>query len=315
MNRREALAKATITTADVTYGLLEPQAARAFVRKIKERTTLSNSIRTRMVRASSGSIDKVSVASRIIRKATENTDDGYRVGASFDTADYQTVKVRLPWEVTEDTLHENIEGEGFENTLVDEMTTQFALDLEDLEINGDTASGDPFVSINDGLLKLATVGNGAHVIDGALINGGNISKAHFFEAYRQFPHRLRAGLGGELRWLASPAQVTNWWESLTDRATAAGDAVLEGRVDAARGPLGIPFMGDGIPSMPDTVMLLTAPRNLVRIISWELRKRRVTGETDAQLAALDKRLYIYFLKHDFIVEEYDAVVRVNGLVA
>jgi hypothetical protein len=51
----------------------------------------------------------------------------------------------------------------------------------------------------------------------------------------------------------------------------------------------------------------------VRVISWEIRKRKVTGETDAELAALDKRFYIYFLKHDVIVEETDAVVRIHTL--
>ena len=153
MDRRQALSKATITTTDATAGLLDPEQGRAFIRALKESTSLSTKIRQEVRTASSGEINKLATGSRIIRSATENADDGYRVGATFDTVEYTTRKIRLPWEVTEDVFHENIEGEGLEADLTSEMTTQFALDLEDLEINGDTTSLNAFVQINDGILK------------------------------------------------------------------------------------------------------------------------------------------------------------------
>lgn len=320
MNRREALAKATITTSDAAAGLLDPQQARAFLRQIKESDVWGRTIRQEVRGASSGEVDKIATGARIIRAATENSDDGYRAGATFATVPYQTAKIRLPWEVTEDVFQENIEGAGLEATLTGEMTKQFGLDLSDLEINGDTAAigaDAPFLNINDGVLKQVAAANIAgRNINGSLINSGAIHKAHFFEALYAMPNKYRAR--GGLQWFMSPNRAVAWWEHLSDRASGAGDTLLAGGNAAGRnGPLGIPIAGDadnpGIPMWPDSVIMLGQPRNFVRVVSWQVRKRRVTGETDASLAARDKRFYVFFVKQDVIVEELDALVRVHSL--
>jgi HK97 family phage major capsid protein len=313
MTRRQALAKATVTTTDAASGLLDPQQGTSFIRKLKEKTSLASQIRQEVRTASSGEINKIATGSRIIRGATENADDGYRAGATFATVGYTTRKVRLPWEVTEDVFHENIEGAGLEQTLVEEMTDQFALDLEDLEINGDTAdaSGDAaFLTINDGILKqIETAAVAGRNIDASLINGGALDKGHFFEALYAMPNVYRRS--GNLRWILSPARAIQWWETVAERATASGDSALLGEGGALTKPLGIPFLE--VPSLPDDVILLADPRNFVRVISWQVRRKKVTGETDAELAAKDKRFYIFFIKHDIVVEETDAVVRIHTL--
>jgi hypothetical protein len=330
MTRREALAKATITTTDAAAGLLDPSQARAFIRTIKDSDPFGMAIRQEIRGTSSGEIDKIATGSRIIRAATENADDGYRAGATFATVPYQTTKVRLPWEVTEDVFHENIEGQELEATLTAEMTQQFGNDLSDLDINGDTAAvgGDAaFLNIDDGLLKQIAAANVAgRNIDGSAINAGALSKAHFFEGLYALPNKYRAR--GGLRWFMSPNRAVSWWEHLSDRNTAAGDQLLTGAggsgdlQSAARGPLGVPILGGrsedgtftaGIPQWPDSVIVLAQPRNFVRVVSWQVRKRKVTGETDMELAARDKRFYVFFIKRDIVVEEMDAVVRIHTL--
>jgi HK97 family phage major capsid protein len=313
MDRRDALNKATITTTGVGTGLLSAERGRAFIRALKEKGNLSTQMRQETRTAATGTIDKMATGARILRAATENTDDGNRAGATFETLSYTTRKVRLPWEITEDALHENLEGQNLEAIMLDEMTQQFAIDLEDLELNGDTGdvSADaPFLTINDGILKLvedqAVSGRN---IDGSTINAGVINKAHFFDALYAMPNRYRNS--GKLRWIMSPARHISWWEVLSDRSTAAGDALLEARGGAADGPLGIPVLE--VPAMPDDTILLADPRNFTRVISWQVRRRKITGETDAQLAALDKRFYIFFIKHDVVVEEFNAVVRIHTL--
>jgi HK97 family phage major capsid protein len=315
MTRREALAKATLTTANSGGALLDPRQGRAFVRALKEKANLLNAMRQEIVGEPQGEINKISTGARIIRHAPENADDGYRAGAAFDSVPYVTRKIRLPWEVTEDLFHENVEREALEATLRDEMTTQFALDLEDLAVNGDTsdASADaPFLTIDDGILKQITdAAVPGRNIDGSSINGGAINKSHFFEALYALPNRYRAR--GGLEWLMGPNRSVSYWEHLTDRNTAAGDALLAQRTGAAGalGPLGIPIRE--VPAMPDDTILLSQPRNFVQVISWQVRRRRVTGETDADLAARDKRFYVFFIKQDVIIEEPDAVVRVHSL--
>jgi hypothetical protein len=314
MNRRQALLKATLTTSDVGTGLLDAQQSTAFLRKLKENTSLANEMRQEIRTNDQGEFNKIATGARIIRGAPENADDGYRAGATFDVASYSTRKLRLPWEVTEDVFHGNIEGQRLEQTLTDEMTQQFALDLEDLEINGDTAAGagpdQPFLTINDGILKQVAAGPAGRQIDGAAINSGDFSKDHLFEALYAMPNIYRRQ--GNLRWIISPARKVQWWEMLSELPTAAGDAaLLGGSGGAISSPLGIPFLE--VPALPDNVILLANPRNFVRVVSWQIRKKKVTGETDATLAALDKRFYIFFLKHDVIVEEPDAVVRIFGV--
>jgi hypothetical protein len=315
MDRREALNKATVTTTGVGTGMLSAQRGTAFLRALRQKGTLSTQMRQETRTAATGTIDKIATGARILRAATENSDDGYRVGATFSQLSYTTAKVRLPWEITEDALHENLEGENLEAILLDEMTQQFAYDLEDLEINGDTGdvSADaPFLTINDGILKLITTeARSGRNLNGASVNAGVINKAHFFDMLYAMPNKYRNS--GQLRWIMSPARHISWWEVLSDRSTAAGDALLEARGGAADGPLGIPVLE--VPGMPDSTILLANPRNFVRVVSWQVRRRKITGDTDAQLAALDKRFYIFFLKHDVVVEEFDAVVRSYGLAA
>jgi HK97 family phage major capsid protein len=311
------LQKATITTATSTDALLDPQQANRLIWKLKEQTALGGQIRTQPVRAPAGEINKAFTAARIIRAATENADDGYRVGATFTSIPYVTRKIRLPWEVTEDVFHENIVGEQLEAQLEDQMTQQWALDVEDLELNGDTADVSPdaaFLTINDGILKMiAAGGSGAHRVNGAAIDAGAFSHDHLFEAYEAMPNRYRRQ--GGLKLLMSPNRSLSWQRYLVDRPSG---GTLADTIMVSGGNVGTPLGRAPIvevPAMPDNRVLLMDPRNIVRVVSWEVRRRRVTGETDMELAAKDKRFYIFFLKLDVLIEEMDAVVDVYGLVA
>lgn len=315
MDRREALTKATITTTGVGTGLLSAERGRAFIRALKDRGVLSTKLTQDTRTAATGVVDKMATGARIIRAATENADDGYRVGATFEQVPYTTKKVRLPWEITEDALHENLESGGLESDMLDEMTTQFALDLEDLEINGDSADASAdaaFLTINDGILKLvATAAQAGRNLNGATTNSGVFSKAHMFDALFAMPPKYRNQPGNV--WIMSPNRQVQWWEQLTDRTTDAGDALLLGSGGAADKPLGYNILTP--PSWPDSVVFLCNPKNFHRVVSWQIRRRVVTGATDAELAAKDKRFYVFFIKHDVIVEEFDAVVRTYGLAA
>lgn len=314
MDRRQAIAKATIDTTAATAGLLQPEQSRAFIRLIKEKGTLSNVMRLETRASSAGVINKISTAGRIVRAATENADDGYRAGAAFATVAYQTKKVRLPWEVTEDVFHENVTGEALEGTILSEMTDQFALDLEDLDINGDSADASadaPFLTIDDGLLKQIAASGVAHNINGATIASGVWGKSHMYEAIKGIPNRYRQT--ANLRWIMSPARKLQWWQSVVDRPNYGGDDLLLGGGGVIDRPYGIEILE--VPSWPDSQVVLADPKNFVRVVSWDIRKRKVTGITDATLAAKDKRFYVFFLKRDVVVEEYNAVARVYGLTA
>jgi len=137
--------------------------------------------------------------SRILRKKTENSDDGYRAGINESQVDYSTTAVRLPWEITEETLSENIEGESLEATITKLMTTQLGVDCEDLYLNGDTETDSTdadydFLKINDGWIK--QISNGGHVYDASAETGMSLDM--FYEALGAMPNKYN---NGKLRWL------------------------------------------------------------------------------------------------------------------
>ena len=134
--------KAAISTGTLASGLLNPEQARKFIQQTFDATNLGGLIRHEMRTAKTGEIDKIGIASRFVRKKTENTDDGYRADVKTSQIEYATTAIRLPWEITEETLRENIEGQNFEQIVTNLMTTQLGVDLEDLYLNSDQKTGE-----------------------------------------------------------------------------------------------------------------------------------------------------------------------------
>lgn len=142
MDNSSIIRKAAIETNTLSSGLLNPEQARKFIQQTFEATNLGGLVRHEMRTAKTGEIDKIGIGRRILRKKTENTDDGYRAEVRTSQIEYATTAVRLPWEITEETLRENIEGQNFEQIVTNLMTTQLGIDMEDLYLNGDEANGD-----------------------------------------------------------------------------------------------------------------------------------------------------------------------------
>lgn len=324
-DRRQALAelqKATIDTA--VGGQLNPEQAKAFMQEIQDSSSFGSQIRQEQRTATKGTIEKMGSGSRLIRGAIENADDGYRAGISTDEIEYDAGKLKLPFEVTEDFFRHNIEGQPVEPKIVGRMTRQFGNDLDDLNINGDESdvSGEAaFVALDDGLLVKAETGGHTHRVKATEVKDGEGKKLEgamaselFFAAKYAMPDKYVNS--GRLRWMMSPNRWTSWIESLIHRNTGVGDAALTAK-DLY--PLGIPPMiaasstenpnpMPGVPFFPDDRILLCDPQNLVRVVTWDVRSKRVTGDTDWELATRDKRGYIFFIEQDFVIEEEDAIV-------
>jgi len=316
MDRAEAiaaLAKATVTTTVGAGGLLNPAQSKAFLEIAQESSSFGQAIRTEFVETKTGTINKLNTGARLLRAAVENADDGYRVEPTFPTIPYSTVKMRLPFEVTNDEYQRNIEKRALEEKLVRRFSNQLGLDLDDLDVNGDTAAGagpdQAFLQLHDGLLKLAANAAGVHRVNGGTINGGAISKAHFFAAARAMPNKYRTDRN---RWFMSPNRHVDWIEALTDRATAAGDAALGGSSGPGNSPLSYPVIE--VPWFPDSRILYTDPSNLIRALFNQVRRYRVGPETDWEMATRDKNGYIFFVDEGFYIGETDALVDVYGLV-
>lgn len=296
--------KAAIETTTLSSGLLNPEQSRKFIQQTFEATNLGGLVRHEMRTAKTGEIDKIGIGRRILRKKTENTDDGYRASVETSQIDYSTTAVRLPWEITEETLRENIEGQNFEKIVTDLMTTQLGIDLEDIYLNGDedVESTNPdydFLKINDGWIK--QIANGGHVYDAA--SETSMSLDLFYKALAQMPNKYN---NGKLRWMMSPKRAQEWELFLLNQVIGKGGAVPDNLYTA---PVRIPTVECA--SMADDTILLTDPKNLIVVNTYGVQIRKTTEGKEAIMQ--DKRFYVTHLDYDPIIEELDATAIIKGL--
>lgn len=303
-SNRAIIRKAAIETGSLSSGLLNPEQARKFIQQTFEATNLNSLIRHEMRTAKTGEIDKIGIARRILRKKTENHDDGYRAGVETSQIEYATTAVRLPWEITEETLRENIEGQNLEQIITDLMTTQLGIDLEDLYLNGDeaTESTDPdydFLKINDGWIK--QISNGGHVYDAS--SESSMSLDLFYKTLKTLPNKYN---NGKLRWLMSPHRAQEWELFLLNKVVNAGGAVPESVYNS---PARIPAVE--CPSLDDGTIILTDPKNLVVVNTYSVKIRKTTEGKEAIM--MDKRFYVVHLDFDPVIEELNAAAIITNL--
>jgi len=309
MPTTQEVLKSTIDTGSISDGILNPEQAKKFIRQTFDATPLGPLVRHEMRTAKSGEIDKIGIAKRILRKKTENVDDGYRVGVETSNIEYACTAARLPWEITEETLRENIEGESFEQIVTDLMTKQLGCDTEDIYLNGDeaTLSTDAdydFLKQNDGWVKQIT--NGGHVLNAntAQYNNGTMSLDVFYDLVKAVPNKYN---NGSLRWLMSPHRKQEWELFLLKNAISNGGNVPD---SVYTSPVGIPAVE--VPSLSDDKILLTDPKNLIVVNTYGVKIRKTTEGEKAIMQ--DKRFYAIHFDFDPIIEELDATGIITGLV-
>ena len=142
-------------------GILAPEQARRFIDYVWDATVLAKDGRRVTMRANTMEIEKVNVGERVIRAAAQADNTYTNAGATFTKVELTTKKIRLDWEVSTESLEDNIEGGALEDHLVRLMTNAFANDIEDLAINGDGSTGN-FLSIMEGFVHKVTDGSDAH---------------------------------------------------------------------------------------------------------------------------------------------------------
>lgn len=301
-NNSTIIRKAAIATGSLASGLLNPEQARKFIQQTFDATNLGGLVRHEMRTAKTGEIDKIGIGRRILRKKTENTDDNYRAGVNTSQIEYSTTAVRLPWEITEETLRENIEGQNFENIVTNLMTTQLGVDMEDLYLNGDEATEPTdkdydFLKINDGWIK--QIGNGGHVYDAS--SEDEMSLDMFYKALASLPNKYN---NGKLRWLMSPKRAQEWELFLLNKVVNQGGAVPE---SVYTSPARIQAVE--CPSLDDKTILLTDPKNLIAVNTYSVQIRKTTEGKEAIMQ--DKRFYVVHLDYDPIIEELDATAMIK----
>lgn len=229
-------------------GLLAPEQSNRFIDYMFDATVMMQDCRTHRMRAEVAEIDRIAVGQRLIRAATEAVDTGENAGVTFSKISLVTKKIRLDWELSSESLEDNIEGDALEDHIARLMSTQFGNDLEDLAINGDTTSTNKTLKIFNGWYKLALAG--AHVVDAG---GAQLDLPIFNKALKAMPRtymqnrvglRFYTGSNSIQDYLYAQAQQGNgaWTGPISDRIREQGPVRTEGSNGFVAGrPFGVPL--------------------------------------------------------------------------
>lgn len=309
-----------------TGGLTYAQADR-FIDYMWDETTLGGLVRTRRMRAVEEEIDTIAVGARLVRGATEAVDTGENVRPTFGKLSITTKRYRLDWELSRESLEDNIEGEALEDHIARLMATQMGNDLEDIAINGDTASTEPGIGVDNGWRKRAVAG--AHVLDHG---GAALNREAFSKALKAMPRKYMKRRNG-LRFFTGTNAIQDWLFSfqqvdanlLSPEATAAARLEQAVRTEGDAGfiagrPFGVTlqevplFLEDRLaggamsdPAGDTTDLWLTFPDNLI----WGI-KRDITVYREFK-PKKDTIEYTVYTRQGVQIENLDAFVVVKNI--
>jgi HK97 family phage major capsid protein len=210
------LLEKVVTTGVVANGgggLLNAEQSSRFIDYMWDATSLVQTARTIRMRSDTVDIDKVGVGTKLVRLATEATDTGVNAEATFTKISLTTKKLRLDWELSTESLEDNIEGSSLEDHIAGLMATQAGNDIEDLCINGDVSlTGDALYKSFDGWHVRAL--GGAHVVENSNTDHA-IGRATFNQALKALPRKYKQRRN-QLRFYTGSNTIQDYLYSLSN---------------------------------------------------------------------------------------------------
>lgn len=271
-NGRASVSKAVgdLTTANFIAegGNLVDEQANRFLRRLIEQSQFLSTpgVSVLPMNAPARRVEGITFQDRIVSSLTEKIAPANCVRPDMDRQVLQTYEYGACAKLSYCALQDNIEGgrevrgNRIEDTIIDLMVERVVSDIEEILINGDTASGDPTLANFDGFLIAA--GN-SHDHLAAVMD-----KDLFKDTRLAFAARYLAAMQRQMIFV-SPRVDLEWRDILAVRATDLGDEALAGRdhrnIDG-RNNWSKRFGMYGIPDrilthMPDDQILIADPRN------------------------------------------------------
>ncbi|KKN20734.1 hypothetical protein LCGC14_0932540 [marine sediment metagenome] len=275
----EAVVK-RITTTTLGETALHPEKAAQLVRELEFSTPMLGATRRLDMKSDKRDIDRIGFTGRLMNVApaegepivTESTP-------AFTSNELSVVKAVGVVELSDESLEDNIERENFEDTLIALIGSQAGIDLEELYLNGDVGSGDPYLALTDGWNVLANNQiTGAANLDFTAADVESMFEAMLVEILtnaRQFMRRRQ-----DMKFWVSWKAENDYRELLRQRGTDLGDSVQTKAQPLAY--KGIPVVP--VFNMPITDALMATDDNLVygirRDIRLEPERQARAGRTD-----------------------------------
>ena len=306
-DNRTLLEKADLALSDLSTsgGLLKPEQAAKFIRLAILSSVMLPMATVKPLKSPKAEVDKMRFASRVLRAGQEATalPAADRAKPNISQMELDTKLFKAEVRLSNEVLEDSIERADLRNTIMTLMTEAVGRDIEEVAIQGDTASADTFLAQFDGVLKQAT----SHTVDAA---GVKLNKSILRDMVRTMPKEYRRDKR-MMAFLTSANAEIDYRDSLADRATVLGDKFL-----ADDGP--VSYAGirvDPIPMMPETLSpgnttnaLFLDPKNIIMGI-W----RNIRVETD-KLISEGVVLIVVTLRFDVKFQHEDAVVKAYNIL-
>lgn len=300
----ETVQRAMIALDDLAGngGLLNTEQSNTFIRMLIDQPTMLNAVRTVPMAGPTMELNKIGFGSRILRAARQSLSGSGRALTESERSKPTTSKVelstkeviaeiRLPYEVLED----NIERGDMENTVLALIAERAALDLEELILLGDTGSGDDYLALLNGVLKLST----DNVVDAM---GEPISADVFNVALKALPTKYRRNRAA-MNFFVPMDVEQDYRLALSSRGTSLGDDLLTG--NRAVPVFGVPMKGAAL--MPQSNLVFTDPQNIILGVQRAVRieSERLISEREIKIV-LTARIAL-------AIEETEAMTKVVNL--
>lgn len=295
--------KADLALSDLATngGLLNTEQANTFIRNVIDQPTIINELRTVAMSSPSREMPKIGIGSRMLKAARQETN---RALTQAERTKPETGKItlntseviaelRLPYE----TLEDNIERGNMEATLLALIAERAALDLEELILRGDTASADPYLALQNGVLKRLT----SNIVNGA---GLGITPDLFNNTVKALPQRFRRNKSSMRFYLPGDVEQ-DYRNDQAKRGTNLGDATLVG--DAPLQLFG--SRATPVALMPDAQAIYTNPKNILFGI-----QRNIRIETDKDISAREV-IIVLTARVALAIEEEQAAVKIININA
>jgi len=311
LTNKDLIEKVTSADLQAGGGYMSPEQANRFIDLTIDESVMLKMVRVHRATRPSGELDKLNIGAPVTEYAPEAQDTGNVYNATFGKVEWNVKKLRSAFNISSEALEDNIEGAGFQDTLVRAFAKRIATDLEMAAIQGDSSITDSSDPVNRLLKSLdgwkKQTDTGAHYVDAA---GGPISKDLFSAAIKAMPAKYLTRYN-ELRFFASPTIYQDYLDSLTDRQTTLGDTVLTqtGEVRVFGIPLvRVPLIPENLGETQDeSFVWLTFPQNFIWVVFRDIKVNWFfNGRTDNWENTTYTRV-------DARIENLDAVVRINNI--
>jgi len=280
-----------------------------FLEMAYESTEFLKGIRIETRAGSKGTIDKLGVTGRNLRKKREGNTAGKQTEPVYQQVPYSVVPVTLQYEITEEKIRmeERVRKQNIEDIIMGGMTKNFGENMQDLGFNGDiaTLNTNPdydFLNIADGWLKKAR--QKGNLVDWATLDAAG-KLGVFFRLERAVPTRLRNS--GQFKYFMHPNTFSERLEHLASLDTSAS---IQIQILGAQKKINS-YEVEEVPHMPEGVVLFTYKSNFVIVNTYDMIIRKTTEGKAA--VTEDKRFYATHADGDFIFEEPGAVAMTEGV--